>query len=329
MTAFQQEHVLVTGASGFIGSHLLEALLREGAHVRALVRYSSSHLGTDVAQVAPDGDLEVVFGDLRDLAAVQRAVKGVDHVFHVGGLGCVPYSLQDPLTYVEVNIRGTAHVLQSACDAGVERIVLMSSSEVYGEALCNPVDEEHPVQPRTPYAASKLAAEQLATSYHISFGLPVTIARGFNVYGPRQPERNLVPGLVRQALQGDSLRVGHLHWVRDYTYVTDVVDALMRLAATPGAVGGTFNVGSGLGRTAEDLITFISKVMDKELTVRSDPAFTRPNGIQARSLVANPDAICRLTGWRPRVPLDQGLAEVVRWHRQWSGQVHPIRYGQA
>ncbi len=319
MIALDQRRVLVTGASGFLGGHLCEALLLQGAHVRALVRYSSSSRGSGMARIAgggDGGDLEVMLGDLRDLAAVQRATGGVDLVVHVGGLGCVPYSLEDPLTYVEVNVRGTAHVLQAARDADVERVLLMSSSEVYGNPRYNPVDELHPLQPRSPYAASKLAAEHLAASYHASFGLPVTTVRGFNVYGPRQPERNLVPTLVRQALDGDEVLTGRLDSVRDYVYVTDAVDALLRLAGAPAAVGGTFNVGSGLGTTADDLIALLGKVMRKELRARSDPALVRPRGLQAQRLIANPDAVCRHTGWRPKVPLDQGLREVVHWYRE-------------
>ncbi len=317
MIAFQQKKVLVTGASGFLGSHLAEALLREGAHVRALVRGSGAHgAGSSLERVAGGRDVEVAPGDLRDLAAVRRAARDVDQVFHVGGLGCVPSSLEDPLTYVDVNVRGSAHVLQAAREAGVGGVLLMSSSEVYGGARYNPVDEAHPVQPRSPYAASKLATEQLGASYHTSFGLPVTIVRGFNVYGPRQPERNLVPTLVRQALEGDEVRTGRLDSVRDYIYVTDAIDALLLLATTPAAVGRTFNVGSGLGSTADDLIAFIAKIMKKELRVHSDPALIRPRGIQARCLIADPDAVCRVTGWRPKVALDQGLGEVVRWYQE-------------
>jgi nucleoside-diphosphate-sugar epimerase len=314
----QQKSVLVTGASGFLGSHVTEALLRDGAHVRALVRYSSSCPGGNLARLAPAGSpesLEVVLGDLRDLAAVQRAARGVHQVFHVGGLGCVPYSLQDPLTFFEVNVRGTAHVLEAARDAKVERVVLLSSSEVYDDAVDDPIDEAHPVRPRSPYAASKLAAEQLAASWHTAYGLPVTTVRGFNFYGPRQPERNLVPALVRQALTGDTVRVGALDAVRDYTYVTDMVDALLLLAAAPAAVGGVFNVGSGLGMTVEDLLAFIAKTLGKDLTVQVDPALVRPSAIQARRVIANSDAVFRLTGWRPRVSLDEGLAAVVGWHR--------------
>jgi nucleoside-diphosphate-sugar epimerase len=323
MFTFQSGQVLVTGASGFIGSHLLEGLLSRHAGVRALVRYSSGHSENEVGKAGSDDDVEVVVGDLRDLAAVQRAVKGSSYIFHVGGLGCVPYSLQDPLAYLEVNVRGTANILQAAYDTGVERVVFMSSSEVYGEPLYNPVDEGHVARPRSPYAASKLAAEALAMSYYLSFGLPITIVRGFNVYGPRQPQRNLIPALVRQAIRDHNVRVGDLQSRRDYIYVTDVVEALLRLAVTPSAIGGIFNVGSGAGRTAYDLVAFLSKIMEKELTALIDPAFARPRDLQASCLIANTDAIGETTGWRSTVPLEQGLTEVVHWHRRRSGQPGP------
>jgi len=308
---------LVTGATGFIGSHLTEALVRAGARVRAFVRSSSDrglgnldHIAGEVREA-----VELRFGDLRDLESLRRAVAGVDHVFHLGGLGSVPCSYLDPVAFVDVNVRGSAHVMQVCREVEVESLVLMSTSEVYGTAERQDVliEESHPLQPRSPYAGSKVAAEQLASSFTASYGLPVTTVRSFNVYGPRQCGRNVVPTIMGQAVDGETVRMGRLDSVRDYTYVVDVVDALLRLATQTRARGRTFNVGSGLGMRVTDLVALAGKLLDKELRVQTDPSRVRPQAIEGDCLVASADALRELTGWEQTVAIDEGLEKVLSW----------------
>lgn len=315
--------VVVTGASGFLGSHLAETLVRAGAHVRVFIRNGAGRgLGSLAAIPVEVRDaMEPTFGDLRDLDTVQRVIADADQVFHLGGLGSVPLSYSDPLAIVEVNARGTAHVLQASREAGVEHLLIMSTSEVYGTAQAEdaPIGEAHPLRPLSPYAGSKVAAEFLAESFAASYGLLVTIVRSFNVFGPRQCERNLVPAILGQALVGRTVRLGRLESVRDYTYVTDAVDAILRLATCTSARGGTFNLGSGVGMRAPDLVALVGKLLDKELTVQTDPTCTRPAAIEGRCLVADAGKLRAATGWWPRVAIDDGLRRVLGWLTQRPG----------
>src|SRR6266702_1939246 len=235
----KDKKLVVTGASGFVGSHLVEALLADGASVHAFVRYNSGHRIGHLAELPEQlrSDLRVRLGDLRDLDAVHALIDGADTVFHLGALGSVPYSYQDPLAFVDVNVAGTANVLRACVEHRVSRLLLMSTSEVYGSAQYIPIDEIHPLRAQSPYAASKIAAEKFAESFGCAFGLPVTIVRCFNIYGQRQSRRNVIPALLGQALSSSSIHVGYLDSVRDYTYVTDSIQAIAELAFNQVASG--------------------------------------------------------------------------------------------
>jgi nucleoside-diphosphate-sugar epimerase len=312
----QGKRVVVTGATGFVGSHLAETLIRAGARVRVLVRDDPGRGLGSLANV-PDEILyamERTPADLRDLDTVRQAIAGADQVFHLGGLGSVPGSFWDPIAFVEVNVRGTAHVLEACREAEVDHLMLMSTSEVYGTAqTAAPISESHPLRPQSPYAGSKLAAEELARSFATSYDLRVTIVRSFNIFGPRQCERNVMPAIIGQALDGHTIRLGRLDSIRDYTYVTDAVDAILRLATDVRVRGRIFNLGSGLGMRVPDLVTLVGKLLDKHLTIRTDPLRMRPAAIEGTCLVADADALRAATDWTPRVAIDDGLQRMLDW----------------
>jgi NAD dependent epimerase/dehydratase len=313
------KRTLVTGAGGFIGSHLVEALLDRGHAVRALVRYNSrSDLGLlaelDAARLR---DVEIIAGDIRDPYLVRRAVHGCDRVFHLAALIGVPYSYVAPADYVAVNVVGTTHVLQACLDERVDRVVHVSTSEVYGSARRVPVDEEHPLQGQSPYAASKIGGEKLAESYHRSFSCPVVVVRPFNAYGPRQSARALIPTVIAQALAGGPIRLGALDPIRDFTFVADTVAGLIAVGMADAAVGLTVNLGSGRGTAVVDLVTLVAKALGVgEIAVTEDPARLRPARSEVARLVADSTLAHRLCGWAPAIRLEAGLAATIEWVRR-------------
>jgi dTDP-glucose 4,6-dehydratase len=318
------KRLAVTGASGFVGSHLVESLLTGGASVRALIRYNSAHRMGHLAEISPElrGGLDVSLGDLRDLEAVHGVIEGMHTVFHLGALGSVPYSYRDPLAFVDVNVTGTANVLRACVEHNVHRLLLMSTSEVYGSARYTPMDEDHPLRAQSPYAASKIAAEKFAESFGFAYELPITIVRCFNIYGPRQSRRNVIPALLGQVLNSPTIRVGYLDSIRDYTYVTDSVRAIVDLAFNEQARGRLVNVGSGIGYSVRDLIRIITGLTGKQLDVIVDEARLRPTTSEVRKLIANSAALTELTGWRPSVPIEAGLSHVMEWLSN-SAENHP------
>ncbi|MDE2507261.1 MAG: GDP-mannose 4,6-dehydratase [Planctomycetota bacterium] len=310
------KRVLVTGAGGFIGSHLTEALVRAGHEVRAFVRYNGrddrgwlDRLDRDVRDA-----VEVHRGDLKDHEAVRRAVEGRAWVFHLGALIAIPYSYQNPLDVVQTNVVGTAHVLD-ACRAStnLERVVLTSTSEVYGTARYTPIDEAHPLCGQSPYAATKIASDSLGESYFRAFGLPVTTLRPFNTFGPRQSARAIVPTIISQAVSRSVLKLGSLETRRDLTYVKDTAAGFAAIAECDAAVGRAVNIGRGEDVSIGDLVAVVGRLLGKELRVETDPARVRPAASEVGRLLAGTALATELWGWRPSYTLEAALAETIAW----------------
>jgi NAD dependent epimerase/dehydratase len=304
---------LVTGAGGFIGSHLCERLVELGAEVRALVEYNSLGSWGWLDESPVRGELGVVLGDVRDRDSTNAAAAGRDVIFHLAALIAIPWSYEAPAAYVETNVVGTLNVLRAAQEAGAGLIVHTSTSEVYGTARYAPIDEAHPLQGQSPYAASKIGADKLAEAFHLSFGLPVVTLRPFNTYGPRQSARAVIPTIVTQLLGGESVALGNLTPTRDFTYVTDTVEAFVQAVDAEEALGRVLNVGSGREISIGDLAERIEATIDKRAPIDLDPARVRPSGSEVERLCANADEARRVLGWEPKVTLDEGLAATADW----------------
>jgi NAD dependent epimerase/dehydratase len=306
---------LVTGAGGFIASHLIERLVRDGVSVRALCRYTSRReLGnlTDVSDAMLD-EVEVFFGDLLDRDLVGKAVSSCDTVFHLAASISVPYSFVAPREVVRTNVEGTLNVLTAAVDASTRRVVQLSSSEVYGTAQRTPIDENHPLHVQSPYAASKVGADKLAESFFLSFAVPVVIARPFNTYGPRQSLRALIPTVIAQALEGDTVLLGATTPTRDFVYVADTVDALVRLGGETGGAGETFNIATGVDVSVKEVVQLVGELLGRELRIESRPERLRPHESEVLRLCGDAAKLQQITSWEPTTPLRDGLATVIDW----------------
>lgn len=312
------KRVLVTGAGGFIGSHLVEALVRDGHEVRALVRYNGRDDRGHLDRLSPEvrSALEVVRGDLKDPEAVRRAVNGQARVFHLGALIAIPYSYENPFDFVQTNMLGTAHVLDACRSSGtLERLVLTSTSEVYGTARYVPIDEAHPLQGQSPYAATKIGGDALGLSYHRAFDLPVTILRPFNTFGPRQSARAIIPTIISQALNRPVVRLGSLEPRRDLTYVKDTVAGFLAIADCDAALGRVVNIGRGGDVSIGDLVERIGTRLGQPLQVEIDAQRIRPATSEVGRLLAGTALAKELWGWEPGYSLDQGLDETIAWIR--------------
>ena len=312
--------VLVTGADGFIGSHLTEALVSAGADVTALAQYNSfdSHGWLDDLPEPTRRNLNIVRGDIRDAAFVGRLVPGHEIVFHLAALIAIPYSYLAPQSYVETNVLGTLNVLEAARQHGTERIVHTSTSEVYGTAIKVPIDESHPLQGQSPYSASKIAADMMAEAFARSFGVPVVTLRPFNTFGPRQSERAIVAAIIRQALDPScqAIMVGDATTVRDLTFVTDTAAAFMAAGlAADVEYGHAYNAGSQRAIMIGDLIDVILELTSSHKPVLQDEKRLRPTNSEVRALLADCTRFVRATGWSPQVPLQKGLERTVDWWR--------------
>jgi NAD dependent epimerase/dehydratase len=307
--------VLVTGAGGFIGSHLTEALVAAGARVRALVRYNSRNDWGQLERIEPAtrAAVEVVAGDLRDPFLVDRVVAGMDCVFHLGALIPIPYSYVAPAEYVDANVRGTLHVLEAVRRHGVRRLLHTSTSETYGTAVYTPIDERHPLQGQSPYSASKIGADKLAESYWRSFETPVVTVRPFNTYGPRQSARAFLPTVLTQALTSDVVRVGALDPVRDMNYVGDTVAGFLAAGRAPGVEGLTINLGSGRGVTMRELLELALAATGRTPRVETEAQRVRPDKSEVMALIADATLARERLGWTSRVSLEDGVKRTAEW----------------
>ena len=320
---------LVTGAGGFIGSHLVERLVSEGVAVRAMVRYNSrnSHGNIELLPARIRSSIDVVAGDIQDPFFVRSAVKGVDAVFHLAALIGIPYSYVAPAHYANVNVVGTLNVLQASLDEGVNRVVHTSTSETYGSAQYVPIDENHPLQGQSPYSASKIGADKLAESYHLSFELPVVTVRPFNTFGPRQSARAVIPTVASQALAGfPQIRLGSLTPVRDLTYVDDTARGFLAAARTDEAVGRVINLGRGTGISIGDLAAKILELCGSDAKIACDESRVRPDRSEVMELVCNNDLARQLLGWQPEVSLEEGLNRVIAFIRDHQELYKPELY---
>ncbi|ATF15925.1 NAD-dependent 4,6-dehydratase LegB [Brevibacillus porteri] len=311
---------LVTGADGFIGSHLTEQLVRLGYDVKAFVNYNSfntwgwlDHSPSEIVN-----ELEVFAGDIRDPHGIKQAMKDCDTVYHLAALIAIPYSYHSPDTYVDTNVKGTLNILQAAKELGVSKIVHTSTSEVYGTAQFVPITEEHPLQGQSPYSASKIGADQMAIAYYSSFGLPVSIIRPFNTYGPRQSARAVIPTIITQIANGQqSIRLGSLHPTRDFNYVEDTVRGFLAVAQSDKSIGEVINIGSNyevsIGQTAE----MIAELMGSQIEIFSDDQRIRPAKSEVERLWADNTKAKELLGWEPTYAgvdgLRRGLSQTIEW----------------
>ncbi|MBI2724268.1 MAG: SDR family NAD(P)-dependent oxidoreductase [Chloroflexi bacterium] len=326
---FDGKTVVVTGAGGFIGSHLVEQLLAGGAHVRAMLRYTSrgQRGALDLLPDAALTDVAITLGDVRDMDAVREVLRGADAVFHLAALIGIPYSYEHPQETIDTNIIGTTNVLVAAKELGtLERIVLTSTSEVYGSALHVPMDEGHPLQAQSPYSATKIAADALGLSFHRSFGMPVTIVRPFNAYGPRQSARAVIPTIISQALAGGPLRLGTLDTTRDFTFVEDTARGFLAVGGAEQALGEVVNVGSGREVSIRDVVTKVGEIVGHELEVEGDDRRLRPATSEVSRLLSDSSKAQRLAGWSPAVSLDDGLRATTEWIRAHQELFRPREY---
>jgi NAD dependent epimerase/dehydratase len=306
--------ILVTGADGFIGSHLVELLVREGFDVRALAQYNSFNHWGWLEDVDCLPRIEVVSGDIRDPHYCRHITKDVEQVFHLAALIAIPYSYVAPASYVDTNVTGTLNICQAALDNGVRRVIHTSTSEVYGTAQYVPIDEKHPLQPQSPYSASKIAADAMAMSFHNAFGLPVTIARPFNTYGPRQSARAVIPTIISQIGSGmKQIRLGDVTPTRDFNYVADTCRGFLALARCDAAVGETVNIGSNFEISVGDTLALIRELMDSDVEFVQDAQRLRPEKSEVFRLWCDNTRIRELTGFEPEYDIRRGLRATIDW----------------
>jgi NAD dependent epimerase/dehydratase len=323
---WKDKTVLVTGAGGFVGSHLAERLVESGAKVRALAHYNALGSAGWLDHSPHREEMEVVAGDIADRNSVLGAMRDVEVVFHLAALIAIPYSYQAPGSYVRTNIEGTMNVLQAARDLGTARVVHTSTSEVYGTALYVPIDEKHPLQGQSPYSASKIGADKMAEAFHLSFGVPVVTVRPFNTFGPRQSARAVIPTIITQCLSGDVVRLGKLSPTRDLNFVGNTVDGFLAAATEPAAIGQTINLGSGREISVGDLATLIAGMMQRPMRIETEEIRLRPDKSEVERLLASYERAASILGWTPRVTLEDGLAQTIPWMEKNLSRYRPHAY---
>lgn len=321
-----KKSVLVTGAAGFIGSHLTEELFRRGCQVHALVPYNESNSWGWLDALDPEirSELQVSSVDIRDAHGVRRAMENCEVVFHLAALISVQYSYQAPSKFVDVNLNGTLNVLQAARDLGIEKVVHTSSSAVYGAALYAPIDEDHPLQAQSPYAASKIGADQLALSFYRSFDTPVSIIRPFNTYGPRQSMRAVIPNIITQLAHQNRIKLGTIDATRDFNYVADIVSGFIRMAESEHSIGQVINIGSGFDISIRDLVHVIADLMGKSVEIVCDSQCLRPEKSDVQRLCAANEKALKLLKWKPLYygieGLKDGLSKTIEWFSKSAPQ---------
>ena len=327
MFAWGKKKVLVTGAGGFIGSHLTERLIELGAKTRAFVRYTSradegfiKYLSDDIRK-----NMDIVYGDIRELETVVKAMDGVDIIFNLAALVGIPYSYIHPQEVIETNTIGTLNVLMAARDAGIDKLVQTSTSEVYGTARYVPINEEHPKQPQSPYSASKIAADAIALSFYHSFDLPVAVIRPFNTYGPRQSDRAVIPSIISQTLTKDKLTLGNTTPTRDFTFVTDTAEGFIKMAESE-SVGMEINIGSGQEISIENLARKIISLVGRDVAVEYDEERIRPENSEVERLCADNTKARKILGWVPKVSLTDGLEKTISFIKSNPGFYNPDKY---
>lgn len=314
MTELKSKKILITGADGFIGSHLTEFLVKEKANITALSQYNSFNNWGWLEDVNCKKDIEIVCGDIRDSHFIKKITKNVDIIFHMAALIAIPYSYIAPDSYIETNIKGTMNICQSALENNVEKTIITSTSEVYGTAQYVPIDEKHPLQPQSPYSATKIGADSIAESFYRSFNLPVTIARPFNTYGPRQSARAVIPTIITQILSGKSqIKLGDLTPTRDFNYVKDTCKGFLQIAKSDKTIGETINIGSGTEISIGETIELIQKILNKQIDVITDNERLRPQNSEVKRLCCDNSKIKNLTGYTPDYTFEQGLKETISW----------------
>lgn len=324
------DKILVTGADGFIGSHLVEALLDGGFNVRAFVQYNSfgSNGWLDTLPSHVFNNIDIFSGDIRDPNGVRTAVKGMDAAFHLAALIAIPYSYHSPDSYIDTNIKGTLNVLQAVRDFQTPRLLVTSTSEVYGTAQYTPIDEKHPFQGQSPYSASKIGADRLAESFYRSFNTPVTIVRPFNTYGPRQSARAVIPTIITQLLSGNTeIKLGSLHPTRDFNFVKDTVNGFVEIYKSQKTIGEEINIATGVEISIGDLTHKLIEIINPEARILCDQIRLRPQKSEVDRLLGDNRKICSLTSWRPTVDIDDGLKQTIEFFKENMSRYKSDIYG--
>lgn len=320
------KRVLVTGAGGFVGSHLTERLVELGASTRALVHYNALDTWGWLDQSPVRDQIEVIAGDVCDRDSVRRALQDVEIVFHLAALIAIPYSYHAPMSYVRTNIEGTLNVLQTVREFGVARLVHTSTSEVYGTARHVPIDEAHSLQGQSPYAASKIGADKIVEAFHLSFGVPVVTVRPFNTFGPRQSARAVIPTIITQCLTGETVRLGSLRPTRDLNFVANTVDGFLLAATAEKAVGQTINLGSGREISIGDLAQLIARLIGKPIQIENEAERMRPEASEVERLLADNTLARNVLDWKPNISLEEGLQRTIDWVQQHLERYRPGVY---
>ncbi len=323
-----ERRIAITGAGGFIGSHLTEHLVAQGSDVTAFIRYNSRN-DWGLLETIPEetrSRITVETGDLRDSDALRRLTRETEILFHLGSLIAIPYSYSRPRDVIETNVLGTLNVLNAALENEIERVVHTSTSEVYGTARYVPINEEHPLQGQSPYSASKIGADKIAESYYRTYDLPVSTIRPFNTYGPRQSARAIIPSLIAQVLTTDEVHVGALHPTRDFTFVLDTVRGFASVASTPATIGTVVNIGSNFEVSIGDLVHRIIALCGREVEVIQDTERMRPDKSEVERLWCDNSRARDLLGWEPTIGLDQGLVSTIEWMKDSLHRFKPALY---